>query len=360
MDKFALLSDQERKEILQEASNRKGLKEIILEKDYWVCWTLRRLYSNPKIAPYLTFKGGTSLSKAYSLINRFSEDIDLTISRSAPFLEEGKDPTENGISSNESKRRINDLKQNARRFINEIILPELTSDIQIALNPNGNWKIELDPEDADNQTLLFYYPEVFSYGSGGYGHSYGSSYGQKKYDYIRPIIKLEFGARGEIIPHESRGITPYVCQVIPEIFGDISIEVTTLSAERTFWEKVTILHSLFHGVEIKDRMSRHYYDTYMLYKNGVAEAALQQPELLEMVVKNKSQMFQSTKASYDTAQRGTIKITPTSEQKEILKKDYSKMNEMFMAEHPEFEEMMKALCDLEATINTPNTDERKP
>lgn len=145
-----------------------------------------------------------------------------------------------------------------------------------------------------------------------------------------------------------------MCQVIPELFEDISIEVITLSAERTFWEKVTILHSLFHGVEIKDRMSRHYYDTYMLYKNGVAEKALQQPELLEMVVKNKSQMFQSTKASYDTAQTGTMKITPTSKQKEVLKKDYSKMNEMFMVEHPEFDEMMRALFDLETIINTTN------
>lgn len=124
------------------------------------------------------------LSKAYSLIERFSEDIDLTISRSAPFLDED-DPTENGISSNETKIRINDLKQNARRFIHEIILPELISDIQTTLNLNRNWKIELDPEDADNQTLLFYYPEVFSYGSGGYGQAYASSYGRENTTTLR-------------------------------------------------------------------------------------------------------------------------------------------------------------------------------
>lgn len=89
MDKFARLPNQERHDILQEAASQRGLTHIILEKDFWVCWTLKQLFLSPALSPYLTFKGGTSLSKAYGLIERFSEDIDLTISRDAPFLEEG-------------------------------------------------------------------------------------------------------------------------------------------------------------------------------------------------------------------------------------------------------------------------------
>ena len=92
MDNFARQPDDERKALLQEATKRRDSTEIILEKDFWVCWTLKRLFSNPTLAPYLTFKGGTSLSKAYGLIERFSEDIDLTISRSADFLKETPDP----------------------------------------------------------------------------------------------------------------------------------------------------------------------------------------------------------------------------------------------------------------------------
>ena len=106
MDKFAQLPNQERHDILQEASSQRGLTDIILEKDFWVCWTLKQLFVSPTLSPYLTFKGGTSLSKAYGLIKRFSEDIDLTISRDAPFLKDGLDPMESGISGKERENAV--------------------------------------------------------------------------------------------------------------------------------------------------------------------------------------------------------------------------------------------------------------
>jgi hypothetical protein len=163
---------------------------------------------------------------------------------------------------------------------------------------------------------------------------------------------LEFGARGDIVPHELRRIIPYVAENFTDLFPTPHIDVTTLSVDRTFWEKVTILHSLYHGSKIRDRMSRHYYDTYMLYKHGIAKTAVQKPELLEQVVKNKSLMFRDAKASYDTAKIGSLKILPNPEQIEILKSDYSKMNEMFMGEHPDFNELLSALGDLEHLLNT--------
>lgn len=349
MDKFA--NNPERKDALQEAANRRDLTETVLEKDFWVCWTLRRITLIPELGTHLTFKGGTSLSKAYGIIERFSEDIDLTISRDAPYVSEGKNPMEDDISRNERERRIEALRQNAQKFVRDLALPALNKEFQKSLGGKDGWQIELDAEDADQQTLLFYYPKVFSY---------GTEWDSAKWDeaawndegYIRPIIKLEFGARGEPEPHEPRIISPYVAQEFPDLFEVKSVEFSTLSIERTFWEKVTILHSLHHGTNIRDRAARHYYDTFQMAQAGVAEKALANPALLEQVVRNKSLMFRDAKASYDTATLGNLRLVPRAENIESLKKDYAAMQEMFMSDAPSFSDILKSLKQLESILNS--------
>lgn len=363
MDDFARKPDAERKDVLQESANRMDLAEIILEKDFWVCWTLKRLFSNPEIAQHLTFKGGTSLSKGYGAIARFSEDIDLTINRNAPFLSDGANPLESDISTNERKRRLDALKSNAQRFIAELVEPQLTKNISAALGTNEGWEISLDNDDPDGQTLLFHYPRVFDYQIFVPSVTRPMSYpisspisqpivrGDKQDHYIKPQIKLEFGARGDTSPNETRSIKPYAADIFPDLFKNPSCEVSMLGAERTFWEKATILHSLHHGVTLKDRMSRHYYDTFMLQQKGIADKAIQNPSLLEQVVLNKSLMFKDNKASYDTAVIGSLKLLPNKDQIKILKDDYKKMEEMFMSEHPRFDEIIDALGTLEQKIN---------
>lgn len=351
MDNFATKAEQERREILQEAASRLDVSEIIIEKDFWVCWTLKRLFSNPALSPYLTFKGGTSLSKAYGIIERFSEDIDLTISRSAPLLCEGKNPMEDGISGKERERRIDALKENAQHFVGQIILLALSADIAAALGEGSEWKAVMDEEDPDGQTILFYYPKVFAYGA----EWDNSAWDQTEWDdegYIPPRIKLEFGARGETQPHETRSISSYVSETFPELFPAPSCLVPTLALERSFWEKVTILHSLHHGSKLRDRMSRHYYDTYMLAQSGVADKALQNPALLEDVVRNKSLLFRDAKASYETAVLGSLKLLPREDQRPILKKDYEKMADMFMGAFPDFETILTGLATWEDQLNT--------
>ncbi len=351
MDKFATKPEQERRDILQEAASRRDLAEIIVEKDFWVCWTLKRLFSSPVLSPYLTFKGGTSLSKAYGLIERFSEDIDLTISRTAPLLAEGKNPMEDGLSTNERARRIETLKTNAQRFVAEKALPALAAEIEAALG-KGEWKVVLDGEDPDRQTLLFYYPKVFNYVRGTNFSNF--TFDQSNFavsDYIKPHIKLEFGARGETDPHESRTITSYIAETFPAMFEASTYDVSTLGAERTFWEKATILHALHHGSKLRDRMSRHYYDTYMLAQKGVADKALKSPALLAQVVRNKSLLFRDAKASYDTAILGSLRLVCAAEQLSSLKRDYEKMAEMFMGEYPDFDAIMAGIAALEKRLN---------
>ena len=128
MDTFARRNPAQRIAAIEEAANRLDLPATIIEKDFWVCWTLRRLTEHTALGPHLTFKGGTSLSKAYGIIERFSEDIDLTIGRTAPFVKDTKPPLEDGISGNEVGRRADALTQAATQFVAEVILPELERD----------------------------------------------------------------------------------------------------------------------------------------------------------------------------------------------------------------------------------------
>ena len=170
-------------------------------------------------------------------------------------------------------------------------------------------------------------------------------------EYIKPAVKLEFGARGDIEPSENKRITSYVAEAFPAIFDIAHSNVHVLAAERTFWEKVTILHALYHGSKMRDRMSRHYYDTFVMAKKGIADAALQDTLLLEKVVRNKALLFEDKKASYETAIIGSLRLVPPSNMKAELAQDYTAMNEMFLKEAPSFESIMDVLSALEQKIN---------
>lgn len=359
MDNFARKSAEERLAFINEAASRSDVSAIIIEKDFWVCWTLKRLTEHTDLAPHLTFKGGTSLSKAYGIIERFSEDIDLTIGRDAPCVRDTASPMEAGISKNEAGRRAEALKPAAQAYVRDVALPAITDVAATALGTNDGWRVVLDGEDPDAQTILFYYPKLLNYDgiSSAYGTLAYNTAPLNHYEppsYIRPHIKLEFGARGEIDPHELRSITPYLAQSFPDALPESEIAFSTLAAERTFWEKATILHSLNHGVRLRDRMSRHYYDTYMLAQKGVAESALRDPALLENVVRNKSLLWRDAKASYDTAKIGSLKILPNTDALPVLKKDYAAMSDMFMGATPDFDDMMSCLANLETFINKNN------
>ena len=346
MDDFARRPAADRRAFIEEAAARRDISPVIIEKDLWVCWTLRRLNKAEDVAGHLTFKGGTSLSKAYAIISRFSEDIDLTISRSAPLVEKVPSPMEEGISGKERERRTRALKLAAQGFVAEVALPALAREIEAALRSTDGWTLELDPDDKDRQTLLFAYPQTAGYGL-GYGNDYGGAGG----GYIKPRVKLEFGARGDAEPSEPRQVRPYLADDFPDEFADPTTEVATLAVERTYWEKVTILHALYHNGKLREGMSRHYHDVLMLDSAGVTEQALARLDLLDSVVRNKSLMFADASASYDTAARGTLRLSAGDAVEAQLRKDYEAMAEMFMGEPMPFEQLLKELAALEAKIN---------
>lgn len=333
MDEFAKKTNLERHDLFNEAATRRDVQPIVIEKDFWVCWTLKQIFNCEQIAPHITFKGGTSLSKSYNLIERFSEDIDLTINREAPILSEGKNPMEKAISNKERKRRLDTLTENTTRYVGETLLPLLQETIKTSLGHKEGWNLTLD--SIDKQTIIFNYPAPLP-----------------TEGYIKPTIKLEFGGRGGIEPQEETVISPYIAQDFPTLFSKSTCSVSTLSATRSYWEKITILHALCHGSKMRDRMSRHFYDTYMMDQRGITKKALADTSVLDQVVQNKSLLFRDAKASYETAQVGTLRLVPEEDILQELKEDYRAMEEMFMSDFPTFEEIIKTLEKLEQNINS--------
>lgn len=240
----------------------------IIEKDYWVVWVLERLFSLVKMKSYLTFKGGTSLSKAYGLIDRFSEDIDLSIEREFFGFKALSDP-ENAPSKKKQRMILDNLSQACSNYVQTVMLDDLKDAIGTKLRTNSDWRIFCDLEDPDSQTLLFEYPSETS-----------------RAGYIRPLVKIEIGARSEYWPVSEHKIHSYAKEALKEKIHEPETLVRVLNAERTFWEKATILHQYSHLPEDKKlppRISRHFYDFFRLLNSEVKEKALVETSLLERV-----------------------------------------------------------------------------
>lgn len=337
MDDFARRPAEDRRAYIEEAASRRDLTPIIIEKDFWVCWTLRRLTTTDDLQNHVTFKGGTSLSKAYGIIERFSEDVDLTIRGAAPMIDTIPSPMAEGIGTKERERRTKALKTAAQHYVADIAMPSLARAIELTLGSREGWSIEPDPDDKNQQTLLFNYPRTL-------GNEDGVGY-------IKPRIKLEYGARGEPEPFEQRSIVPYLAEEFPDELPDAETSVETLSVTRTFWEKATILHALHHNGKLREGMSRHYYDLLMLDRAGITDEAITRADLLVSVVRNKSLMFADKSASYDSAVFGQLRLSPDETIVDRLRNDYIAMADMFMSTPPAFDDLLVGIAALETKLN---------
>ncbi len=339
MDDFAKLRPAERRVFFEGAAQPRNMQAQIIEKDFWVCWTLNELFQLPKIGEHLIFKGGTSLSKVFKVIQRFSEDIDVSIDRG--FLGfGGRNEPEAGATNKEKQRRVDALKKACQQKIAEELLPLLESAVTTKLRPDEKWFLRPDDDDPDKQTLLFEYP---------------TSYPQDTSGYVRRAVKIEMGARADHWPCERKTVTPYVAEQFPGGFRHPGCAVKALSVERTFWEKATILHAEFHRPMDKimpERFSRHYSDFYELIRNGVDVEAIQHLEILERVVKHKSLFFRSSWAKYDEAAKGTLRLHPPSARIADLREDYRRMRQMFFGETRDFEAILTTLQEWEKKFNT--------
>ena len=334
MDNFLLLNESDKKVYFDVVANDLDVTPYLIEKDFWVCWALKTLFSLTNIGCHLTFKGGTSLSKCYQAIKRFSEDIDISIERTFLTSQRSIEP-DSGQGTNENKRRLARLKQACREKIAEVILPELESRIKTSLSGFGIWELRLDADDQDNQTLLFNYPSVTE---------------NNKSSYVKPVVKIEFGARSDHWPVEIMPVKPYVSNA----GGKVTIEgtqVRVLGGERTFWEKATILHAINSGSRLRARMSRHYYDIGEMIDTSIYEKAIQNVDLLQKVAEHKALFFKDNKARYDLAKPGSLRLMPAGGHLSQLNDDYRQMQEMFFEDPPPFEEILAKIRTVEEEIN---------
>lgn len=317
--------------LFRNTAQKIGLHEAIVEKDFWVCLTLDYLFHTCPWKEAFTFKGGTSLSKCYSLIRRFSEDIDLIL-----------DWRVLGYGSNEPWEQRSNTKQDAfnkeanRRaetFLSDKFLPVLKEDMSRLLGKEAD--LYILPEDP--QTICFRYPKVFEDSN------------------TLQIIRLEIGALAAWTPSAARTIAPYAAEVYPKIFSKPDTVILTASAERTFWEKVTILHHEANrpeGLSMPGRYSRHYYDLYCIAHSDIKESAYNDLELLKKVTDFKMKFYPRKWAHYELAAPGTLKLLPPEYRMESLRRDYDSMKNMMFGEYPDFPTLMKFIGDLEREINS--------
>jgi hypothetical protein len=329
MDKVALLRPEERRDLFRESAARRGMRPAIVEKDFWVCWVLKRLFSDPYLKDRIVFKGGTTLSKVYHLIDRFSEDIDLVLDwRLLGYGPELDSPAPDRRSITQLDRVNKEINAKATEYIAGELLNRLSH--LFASVPLIT--AALDPTDPNSVNIS--YPAAF------------------EETYLRPEVRLEIGPLGSWIPSASHTIQPYAAEEFPHVFNDPSCFVRAITAERTFWEKSTILHQQAHRTgAMPSRYSRHYYDLYRLAQSPTRQLALSDLKLLQDVVAFKQRFYPSAWARYDTAQPGSFQLTPNQSHLTDLEKDYREMAVMIFGELPTFGTILTTLKALEADIN---------
>lgn len=332
--KFLKVPSDERRLYIEQAAGRRNVPPVILEKDFWVCWVLAVLFES-KFSDVLVFKGGTSLSKVFAVIDRFSEDIDLSLSPGFLGLADATPP-----SRTKADQWMKKAEAACATAVNDRLRPELENTaISVLGKSSESWFGFAIDETSNSPVLLFHYPTTQPTG----------------FDYLKRSVKLEFGSLTDQQPAERHPVRPWIAEVLEEAFDDWRCSVVALDVHRTFWEKATILHSEHHRPADKptpDRFSRHYADTVALAQDRVASSAVGQGDLRDRVVAWKSRFFGSAWARYDLARPDTFKLVPPKEREAALRQDYAAMRDMYLTEPRTFDDILRYLADLERRINS--------
>jgi len=340
MLEFARLPLDQRVPYFQEVANRRGLTRLIVEKDFWVCFSLRLLFSTPALADKFVFKGGTSLSKVFGIIKRFSEDIDLSVD--PDWLGFGGEKRPDAAKSrSQFEKRWKKLNDACAAAVDQKVRPALEQAIQDALGPTRDGTTHLAfklDEQTHSPVLTFRYPTTEPDRPG----------------YVHPEVKLELGSLTDQRPIGDHTVTPWVAEEFPALFAAPACRVVALEIERTFWEKATILHTEYHrpaNKPMRSRLSRDCYDVCCMAAHPAGQRAMEDLDLLARVVRHKRTYFQSAWANYDAARPGSLRLVPADSRLADLKADYQQMQEMFTEPPPPLNEILRQLRNIEDTLN---------
>lgn len=328
---FTDLYENDRRDIIEYVSGQTGYSRAVIEKDWWVTSVLRAIFSLP-YANQTSFKGGTNLSKCWKLIRRMSEDVDVAINRE--YL---------GFAGDLSKNQISDkLRRAACSFVRHT----MTSDVEKALLAQGInaddikvWVYETKVSTVDPEVIYVAYHPLY----GGNG-------------YILPQVKIEVSGRSMAEPVTKVEIKSFIAEELPKLtFDEDSVIVNAVVPQRTFLEKLFLLHEEFAkpDSEIRvERMSRHLYDVSQIMETPIAEEAIADDELYNSVIEHRRKFIGLKGFDYDTLRKGSLRIVPEGEVRNRWETDYRQtvMN-MVMGDAPSFDDIMRRLAELNSRIN---------
>lgn len=325
------LSDEQRKETLTQAQSRNGILVKALEKDWWVTLVLKALFQSA-YKDYLVFKGGTSLSKGWKLISRFSEDIDIALDPEAFGMKYEEAPTKNYITK---------LKKQGCVFTSTKLKEELAKQLSALGVPEGMVSIEADPipddfPDTDPQVLHV---------------KYRSLYDPNRY--IAEEVKIEVSVRSLKTPFTARPIQSILWEAFPNAaYAETPFEVMIVEPRKTFLEKAFLLHEEFGKPDKSKiryaRMSRHFYDIVMNMDSGVGADALADHELYDHLIVHRQGYSRIPWVDYQTLQHETLSFVPPFEMLEQYRNDYAAMQEaMIYGDPPGFDELIERMKQLQ-------------
>jgi hypothetical protein len=342
MSRFTDLPPDERAVYVRETAARLNVAAQIVEKDFWVCWTLRLLFLRPEFGQNLVFKGGTSLSKVFKVIGRFSEDIDLSIGLPLLGHEESFLAAEASVS--QTRRRLEEVEKKCAAYVQNEFRQVLEDAVCALLGdrPGGGDWLEYELEAATKSPVLrFRYPAAIA--------------AEASAGYIEQSVKMELGSLTDQRPAGKHRVAPLIAEIVAEgVFEDFSSEVVALEVERTFWEKATILHAEFHRPKaqpLKDRMARHYADFAALWQHPSSAFSRSRFDLLKRVASFKARYYSSKWARYDLAKPGTLRLLPAEGRVMELEEDYRRMEVMYFQQPMSFAEIVAVLRQAEDAIN---------
>lgn len=334
MTSYFNLQRKVQEELLTFGEDKLSKSRNLLEKDIWLCWVLDVLFNIPNKKP-MAFKGGTSLSKVFNAINRFSEDVDITLDYKSFGVEIEGDL----LSASKSKRKSisDELKKKVKEYSNDVIIPELDASIK---KISSEYKLNIDDS---GEKITLYYPSALK-----------NSKGMNQY--VEESVLIELGGRNVIEPSNTHKVEPYLSQYISELEFS-SPDVLVLSPNRTFWEKATLIHvACNRGLKQNaERLSRHWYDLVKLYENsdGIGKDAIKDVGLLKDVVEHKMVFFNYSDAHYEYCLNKKFNLLPNDKDMEELKKDYKKMfeAELICDENYTFEYIIHKIKEIQDELN---------
>jgi hypothetical protein len=334
MEKWTQLSRQRRLEIFQQVSSQLNLPAEAVEKDWWVTATLRALFTLP-IADHLVFKGGTSLSKCWGYLDRFSEDIDIAMDRE--FL---------GFYGELSKTQIKKLRKKSSEYVSTILRDALRDGLEALGIPANEFEVEAEEHldgasDHDPQRLYVRYVAQTS-----------------RNGYLKDQVIVEIGSRSQMEPYENKEVNSFVDGTYPQAsFSQMPFTLPAISPAKTFLEKILLLHEKqFQGNENhaqQDRISRHLYDLERLMDTPYALVAIEDEELFQSIITHRAKFTPIKGIDYTQIRKQDLDFIPHGDRHAFFERDYQRMREnMISGEALTFPKLLERLQELKAKLQT--------